>query len=70
MKGGKNVLWIATPFNMRRPRRDTKDTGHAADSLVRSLAMVDPFGVVLLLMMLPKLTVDAASAVFDSAGRD
>jgi hypothetical protein len=25
MKGGKDVLWIATPFNMLRPRRDTKD---------------------------------------------
>jgi hypothetical protein len=25
MKRDKDVLWIATPFNMRRPRRDTKD---------------------------------------------
>ena len=25
MKRGKDVLWIATLFNMRRPRRDTKD---------------------------------------------
>jgi hypothetical protein len=25
MKGGKDIPWIATPFNMRRPRRDTKD---------------------------------------------
>ena len=25
MNFGKDVLWIATPFNMRRPRRGTKD---------------------------------------------
>jgi hypothetical protein len=25
MKGGKNILRIATPFNMPQPRRDTKD---------------------------------------------
>jgi hypothetical protein len=44
--------------------------GHAADSLVQSLARVDPFGVAILFMMLPKLTIDVASAVLDSAGRD
>ena len=44
--------------------------GQAADSLAPSLAKVDPFGVAILFMMLPKLTVDVASAVFDSAERD
>jgi hypothetical protein len=43
---------------------------HAADGLAQSLAKVDPFGVAILFMMLPKLTVDVASAVFGSAGRD
>jgi hypothetical protein len=44
--------------------------GHAADSLAGSLAKIDRFGVAILFMMLPKLTVDVASAVFDSAGRE
>ena len=30
MKGGKDVLWIATPFNMRRSRRGTKDRAGAS----------------------------------------
>jgi hypothetical protein len=44
--------------------------GQAADGLEQSLAKADPFGVAILFMMLPKLTVDVTSAVFDSAGRD
>ena len=125
MKGGKDVLWIATPFNMRRPRRDTKDRaegendlrtamnfvlvnhrtlrrpsccsacsrplqrgylrdlptdsrycsvecypGHAVGNMVRSLAKVDPFGLAIPFMVLPKLTIDVVSAVFDCARRD
>ena len=30
MKRGKDVLWIATPFNMHRPRRDTKGRARAS----------------------------------------
>ena len=45
-------------------------SGDAADSLVRSLAKVDPFGLAIPFMMLPKLTTDVVSAVFDSAERD
>ena len=44
--------------------------GHGADSLVRSLAKVDPLGVAFQFMMLPKLTIDVVSAVFDSEGSD
>jgi hypothetical protein len=124
-KGGKDVLGIATPFNLRPQRRGTKDrtgvkkdprtamnfvlvnhrtlrrpsccaaclrplqrgylrdlstdspycsvecySGHAADSLVRSLAKVDPFGLAIPFMRRPTLTIDVASAVFDSAERD
>jgi hypothetical protein len=43
--------------------------GPAADGLTGSLAKADPFGLALL-MLLPKLTIDVASAVFDSAERD
>ena len=45
-------------------------SGHAADSLVRSLANVDPFGVAIPFVMLPKPAIDVVSAVFDSAERD
>jgi hypothetical protein len=44
--------------------------GHAADGVVRSHAKVDPFGVAIPFMLLPKPTIDVVSAVFDSAGRD
>ena len=44
--------------------------GPAADSVAGSLAKADPFGLAILFMLLPKLTVDVASAVFDSAARD
>ena len=122
MKGGKDVLWIATPFNIRRPRRDINDrvggdndprtamnfvlvnhrtlrrpsccaacsrplqrgylrdlstdsrycsvecySGHAVDSLVRSLAAVDPFGIAILFMA---LTIEVMSAVFAATARD
>jgi hypothetical protein len=30
MKRDKDVLWIATPFNMRRRRRDIKDRAGAS----------------------------------------
>ena len=44
--------------------------GHAADSLVRPLANADPFGLAIPFMLLPKLTIDVVSAVFDAAGSD
>ena len=121
MKRGKDILWITTPFNMRQPRRDTKDRaggendlrtamnfvlvnqralrrpsccaacslplqrsylrdlsthsrycsvecypGHAAGSL----AEADPFGFVVLFVVLPKLAIDVVSAVFNCAWRD
>ena len=44
--------------------------GRAADGLAGSLAKVDPLGLAVLFMLLPKLTIDVASAVFDSAERD
>ena len=44
--------------------------GLAADSLVRPLAKVDPFGLAIPFMLLPKLTIDVVSAVFDAAGSD
>ena len=44
--------------------------GRAADSVVGPLAKVDPFGLAVLFMLLPKLTIDVASAVVDSARRD
>jgi len=36
----------------------------------RSLAKADPFGLAIPFMVLPKLTIDVMSAVFDSAQRD
>ena len=44
--------------------------GPAADALTGPLAKGDPFGLALLFMLLPKLTIDVASAVFDSSERD
>jgi hypothetical protein len=44
--------------------------GRAADSLTGSLGKADPFGLAVLFMLLPKLTIDVASAVFDSGERD
>jgi hypothetical protein len=44
--------------------------GRAADSLTGSLAKADPFGLAVLFLLLPRLTIDVASAVFDSAERD
>ena len=44
--------------------------GRAAGSMERSLAKADPFGLAIPFMVLPKLTIDVVSAVFDSARRD
>jgi hypothetical protein len=44
--------------------------GLAADSLQRSFARVDPLGLSIPFMVLPKLTIDAVSTVFDCARRD
>jgi hypothetical protein len=44
--------------------------GHLDDSLVRSVVKVDPFGISDLFLVLPQLTMDVVSAVFESAGRD
>ena len=44
--------------------------GHAVDSLVRSIPTVDPFGVAILFMVLPTLTIDVMSAVFNAAAGD
>lgn len=44
--------------------------GRAAGSMVRSRAKTDPFDLVILLMVLPKFTIDVVSAVFDCAWRE
>lgn len=44
--------------------------GPAVGSLTGSLATADPFGLAVLFLLLPKLTIDVASAVLDSAERD
>jgi hypothetical protein len=44
--------------------------GRTAGSMVRSFAKADPFDLVILLMVLPKFTIDVASAVFDCTWRD
>ena len=43
--------------------------GRAAGSMVRSLATANPFDLVILSMVLPMLSIDVASAVFDCAWR-
>ena len=43
--------------------------GRAGSSMVRSLAKPDPFDLVILFMV-PQLTIDVVSAVFDGAWRD
>ena len=121
MKPGKDVPYIATPFNMCQPRRDTKDragdendlrtamnfvlVNHRApcrpsccaacsrplqrsylrdlsthsrycsvecypDRAAGSFAKADPFGFVVLFVVLPKFTIDVVSAVLDCAWRD
>ena len=41
MKGGKDVLWIATPFNMRRARRDTKDRAGTTSRIGSNACMTE-----------------------------
>jgi hypothetical protein len=43
---------------------------HAAGSLAGARAKADPFDLVTLSMVLPTLTIDVVSAVFDCAWRD
>jgi hypothetical protein len=41
MKRGKDVLWIATPFNMRRARRDTKDRAETGSRIGSNACMTE-----------------------------
>jgi hypothetical protein len=44
-------------------------SGSAAGSMMRSLTTADPYNLVILSMVLPMLTIDVASAVFDCVWR-
>ncbi|UPK08515.1 hypothetical protein [Bradyrhizobium sp. 170] len=41
MKRGKDVLWIATPFNIRRARRDTNDRAETGSRIGSNASMTE-----------------------------